>query len=307
MKLTTRIAICATVLAILCGTANAQSSVGFNPTHVPFRPTPVPQDLHTIASGNVTMTINAAEAGKIVSYKYQDKEMISQSTFPHTYGSTFWTSPQVEWNWPPVTEIDRLPYEIVSETAGTEIVLKGKVAEKIKYSITKKYSVDKKDGAIVATYTITNASDQTRKVAPWEITRVSGKGTVFFDCPLSGITPEGLMPFVEAYKASWLKFDKQKENRKINADGKGWLAYVEDGLMMVKKFDDITPDQPAPKEAEIQVYINAGTSYVELESQGAYTELKPGESFDWAVRWYLVPVDDTTVPSKAILKKAKKL
>jgi len=253
------------------------------------------------------MTINAAEGGKILSYKYKDTEVISQNSFPNAYGSTFWTSPQVEWNWPPVSEIDRLPYEIVSETANAEIVLKGKVAEKLKYSVSKKYAVDKKDGAIVVTYTITNASDETRKVAPWEITRVPGEGVVFFDCPLSGITPEGLMPFTEEFKASWLKFDTQTENRKINADGKGWLAYVNNGVMMVKKFADITPDQPAPKEAEIQVYINANSTYVELESQGAYTELKPGESFDWAVRWYLVPVDDSELPSKAILKKAQKL
>lgn len=300
MKLTTKIAICATVLAISCGTADAQGFGG-------FRPAPVPEDLHTLVSGDVTLTINAAEGGKVVSFKYKDTEVLSTNKFPNAYGSTFWTSPQVEWNWPPVAEIDRLPYEIVNEAANTEIVLKGKVAEKLKYSVTKKFALDKKDGAIVATYTITNASDETRKVAPWEITRVPGEGTVFFDCPLSGITPEGLMPFKEEFKASWLTFDVEKENRKINADGKGWLAYVNNGLMMVKKFPDITPDQPAPEEAEIQVYINANSTYVELESQGAYTELKPGESFDWTVRWYLVPVGDEQAPSKALLKKAKKL
>jgi len=307
MKLTTRIAICAAVLAISCGTADAQSSVGFHPTPAPFRPVLVPEDLHTLVSGDVTLTINAAEGGKVVSFKYNDTEVLSTNKFPNAYGSTFWTSPQVEWNWPPVAEIDRLPYEIVSETENSEIVLKGKVAEKLKYSVTKKFTVDKKDGAIVVTYTITNAADETRKVAPWEITRVPGEGTVFFDCPLAGITPEGLMPFTEEFKASWLKFDTQKENRKINADGKGWLAYVNKGLMMVKKFPNISPEQPAPQEAEIQVYINANSTYVELESQGAYTELNPGESFDWTVRWYLVPVDDSSVPSKAILKKAKKL
>jgi len=300
MKLTTKIALCTAAVILSGSIADAQGPGR-------FRPAPAPQDPHTIVSGDVTMTINAAEGGKVISYKYKDQEVLSQNQFPNAYGSTFWTSPQVEWNWPPVAEIDRLPYEIVSETANEEIVLKGKVAEKLKYSVTKKFAVDKKDGAIVATYTITNASDETRKVAPWEITRVPGEGTVFFDCPLAGITPEGLMPFTEAFKASWLKFDVQKENRKINADGKGWLAYVNNGVMMVKKFPNITPDQPAPNEAEIQVYINANSTYVELESQGAYIELKPGESLDWTVRWYLVPVDDTAIPSKAILKKAKKL
>jgi len=298
MKLITKLALCAAAAVLSCSLADAQG-----PGH--FRPAPVPQDLHSIVSGDVTMTINVAEGGKVLSFKYKDAEVLSQNKFPNAYGSTFWTSPQVEWNWPPVAEIDRLPYEIVSETANSEIILKGKVSEKLKYSVSKKFAVDK-DGAIVVTYSIINESDETRKVAPWEITRVPGEGAVFFECPLAGITPEGLMPFKEAFKASWLTFDTQKENRKINADGKGWLAYVNKGLMMVKKFPNIKPGQPAPEEAEIQVYINAGSTYVELESQGAYTELKPGDSLDWTVRWYLVPVDDSTVPSKALLKKAKK-
>ena len=47
----------------------------------------------------------------------------------------------------------------------------------------------------------------------------------------------------------------------------------------------------APGEAEVQVYVNRGKTYIELESQGAYTLLQPGESLSWTVRWYLLPVD----------------
>ncbi|MBO7598957.1 MAG: hypothetical protein J6T70_18125 [Bacteroidales bacterium] len=52
-------------------------------------------------------------------------------------------------------------------------------------------------------------------------------------------------------------------------------------------FPDLKPSDPAPDEAEIQVYVNQGDTYVELESQGAYTTLKPGKKLDWTVRWYL--------------------
>ena len=64
-----------------------------------------------------------------------------------------------------------------------------------------------------------------------------------------------------------------------NADGKGWLAYLnkEKGLLLVKQFEDLVAGQPAPDEAEIQVYVNRGKTYIELESQGAYTTLQPGE------------------------------
>ena len=51
-----------------------------------------------IKAGDVTMTISAKEGGKVMSYKYGDKEMLSQLRMQNQYGSTFWTSPQKEWN-----------------------------------------------------------------------------------------------------------------------------------------------------------------------------------------------------------------
>jgi len=33
--------------------------------------------------------------------------------------------------------------------------------------------------------------------------------------------------------------------------------------------------------------VNRGKTYIEIESQGAYTTLAPGKSLDWTVRWYL--------------------
>ena len=92
----------------------------------------------------------------------------------------------------------------------------------------------------------------------------------------------------------------------MNADGKGWLAYLSDGLALVKLFDDLTPTQPAPGEAEIQVYVNRGKTYIEIESQGAYTTLQPGEQLSWTVKWKLAPIDDTA-PSKKLAKAIKKL
>ena len=82
----------------------------------------------------------------------------------------------------------------------------------------------------------------------------------------------------------------------MNADGKGWLAYLnqEKGLLLVKQFEDLDKSQPAPDEAEIQVYVNRGKTYIELESQGAYTTLQPGEELSWTVSWYLQPCKDAS-------------
>ncbi len=62
-----------------------------------------------------------------------------------------------------------------------------------------------------------------------------------------------------------------------------------------------------PEEAEIQVYVNMRKTFIELESQGAYTELKPGAELKWTVTWYLAPYDGKTEPSEALKQKVKSL
>lgn len=69
----------------------------------------------------------------------------------------------------------------------------------------------------------------------------------------------------------------------------------------------MTASQPAPNEAEIQIYVNSGKTFIELESQGAYDELKPGESLSYTVRWYLVPVNSESIPSKSCCQKSGSL
>lgn len=265
-----------------------------------------PGKQYTLTVGQITMTIDE-NGGKISSLKYGDKEVINQTKVPNQYGSTFWTSPQAEWNWPPVAEFDTRPY-VVTEKDG-KLIMASRIAEKLPMRIVKEFYTDPSDNSIVASYYIVNESKETRKVAPWEITRVPSKGVIFFDCPVENIeAAQGdLIKFNSAYGLSWYQFDVAQANRKINADGQGWLAYTYDGLLLVKKFENIAPSQPAPGEAEIQVYVNQGDTYTELESQGAYTTLKPGEALRWTVKWYLVPQTNGDQPSKQLAKTVKKL
>jgi hypothetical protein len=260
---------------------------------------------YTLQNGERTMVIDAAKGGKILSLKYGEREVISQLRWPEAFGSTFWTSPQKEWNWPPVPEYDKRPYTV--EQKDGVLTLTSEVSERMKYRIRKAFAVDERDGAFVITYTIINESDEVRRVAPWEITRVQNEGgLIFFEAPVEGITPAGLMDFKDAFGAAWYQTDETNGNRKVNADGKGWLAYYNNGLLLVKQFDDLDASQPAPDEAEIQVYVNRGKAHIELESQGAYTTLQPKESVNWTVRWYLQPSDLPVEPSEKLLKLARK-
>ena len=241
---------------------------------------------YRITVDDVTMTVDAQHGGKILSVKLGEAEVLNQGRFPNSFGSTFWTSPQAEWNWPPVAEYDTKPFS--AEIRDGALVLTGEKSERFGYRIRKRFETNPEDGAIVITYTIVNESGETRKVAPWEISRVPNGGVVFFDAP--SVEPannmEGL-PFTFSDGTAWYVMDEASMNRKINADGHGWLAFSAGGLMLIKAFDDIDAAQAAPGEAEIQIYANPGKTFVEIEEQGPYTTLAPGASLDWTVRWYL--------------------
>ena len=256
---------------------------------------------YTLSNGHLQMVIDAERGAKILSLKYDDQEVISQSRWPESFGSTFWTSPQKEWNWPPVPEIDKQAYSV--EKDGKVLRMTSGVSDRLKYRIRKEFSVDEKDGAFVITYSIINESNETRRVAPWEITRVKNEGgLIFFEAPADSIWPAGLMNFTNAHGAAWYVADEAQQNRKVNADGKGWLAYLANGLLLVKRFEDLDATQPAPGEAEVQVYVNRGKTYIELENQGPYSTLQPQQQLSWTVRWYLLPYDGSPTPSETLLK-----
>jgi hypothetical protein len=67
----------------------------------------------------------------------------------------------------------------------------------------------------------------------------------------------------------------------------------------VKSFADTLPAQAAPGEAEIEIYANAGHTYVEVENQGAYVSLAPGAATSWRVRWTLRKLDLASTPASA--------
>lgn len=245
-------------------------------------------NVYTIEAGNTAMTIDASQGGRIISYTVDGQEVLSQISFPNMFGSTFWTSPQKEWNWPPVREHDVLPYSV--EKIDGNLVMTSQLSQQFPILITKAFKANV-DGSIDVTYTMTNKGTESRKVAPWEITRVQSEGSIFFNASVSGISPKGLMPFTQKNGLAWYDIEHSTAQRKINADGRGWLAYQRNGLLLIKHFADLKANQPAPDEAEIQVYVHDGHAYVELESQGAYTNLAPGESTEWTVRWELRKVN----------------
>lgn len=261
---------------------------------------PDPANLYTVTAGDVSITVDAGFGARVRSLRLGDKEVLSTLRFPNAFGSTFWISPQVRWNWPPVPEHDRLPY-VVSRNGEGNIVMTSSLSEKFPYRISKEFAPVPGKDAVRVRYTVTNEGGEPCSIAPWEITRVPGGGLIFFEAPVEGITPAGLMDFKPLYGVSWYSFDEKPQNRKVNADGRGWLAFSDGGAVLVKKFPDIAPEDPAPGEAEVQVYVNGGRTYIELENQGPYVTLAPGESLLYEVEWYVLPYEGENVPCEALL------
>lgn len=248
--------------------------------------------------GHASMLIDAANGARIMSLKWDEKEVLSQNPAPNMYGSTFWTSPQKEWNWPPVREHDMGRYTV--EQHDGKIIMTGSVPERIPLRISKTFSVV--DGKMFCiTYSIKNEGTEDRKVAPWEVTRVPGDGEIAFNAKTESIWPVGLMDFSQKGKSAVFAIDKVDKQRKINAngepgkadgtlcDGMSIMTYTNNNLILTKRFPDLKEGEAAPGEDEIQVYVHQNALYCEIEEQGAFTLLHPGEQLEWTVYWQLEP------------------
>jgi hypothetical protein len=102
----------------------------------------------------------------------------------------------------------------------------------------------------------------------------------------------------------WYQDEKEKPDKhKLSiADGsEGWMAYAIDGKLFIKKFPDIKPDMFAPGEAEISFYISPEADYIEIEAQGKYEAIKPGEKSTWNIEW--IGMD---IPANIEVKKDNK-
>jgi hypothetical protein len=169
--------------------------------------------------------------------------------------------------------------------------------------VEKKFSADSKAGVVSAVYSIANRGSQARQVAPWEITRVAAGGLTFFPMGEGGPRkgPQDLLIPTVVNGVAWFAYDAAAitADQKLFADGKeGWIAHVDGDLLLVKSFADTPTSQAAPGEAEIELYANAGHTYVEVENQGAYVNLAPGATIAWTVRWMLRKLDLASTPAK---------
>ncbi len=267
--------------------------------------------LYTIQSDNCVMTVDAYNGGKVISLKCDGKELIAQhakntaplsgeseGSFrrwenPNDFGSTFWPAPQSTWNWPPIATYDSKPYTASMEKSSVRLT--SDKDAKYPYVFTKNYTPLGK-GIFQIEYVIANAGNEEVKVAPWEITRVPSGGFIFCEAP--EIYPATEMTYTTEMGWQWIQFIAKPQNRKTFADCKGWLAFANDGLLFVKQFPDITSQEAAPGEEDFEIYFNPGQTFTEIENQGKYVTLQPGEKTSWTVKWTVKSISKEATKSE---------
>lgn len=141
-------------------------------------------NLYTLRMGRIKMVIDGAVGARIIEFSYDGTNVLTgPAVNPTNYGSTFWTSPQSTWNWPPVAAIDNSSYSGSADSASNSIQLVSGVASVggAQITVKKRFVAVPASGAIDVTYTLTNApSSVTLAAAPWEISRVAGSEASHF-------------------------------------------------------------------------------------------------------------------------------
>ena len=252
-----------------------------------------PGKIYELKSGKTMMEISA-KGGRIISYTYDQKEILTQSSEHENFGSTLWTAPQSDWGWPPFAVLDSMDYQV--EQMANVLKMTSQPDQKSGFQFVKTWTVAG-DNSIRIEYLIRNISEKPKSVGAWDVTRVPCGGIAFFPFGEKGKVPKSnLNPNIEKQGISWISIDKRpiSDNLKMFSTAKeGWLAYAINGLLFVKQFPDTNPESYSPKQGEVEIYINKEKSYIELENQGAYQLLKSCETLNYKETWSLSPIAKT--------------
>ena len=246
---------------------------------------------YVLEFGDLLFEVDPAVGARITSFKFAGTELLTgPAVNADNYGSTFWTSPQATWNWPPPTEVDKGAYSPAvaapSITFTGAPVASGGIAG---VTITKKFTANLEAQSVLAEYTITSGSGGA--IAPWEITRVPSGGLTFYPTGTGAPTAGGGFPLpttTTGAGCTWYQYPASQEttDQKLFADGSGgWLAHVAGDIVLVKKFMDVPSGGAATGEAEIELFISGTSAYIEVEQQGAVQTHAAGGMLTWPVTW----------------------
>jgi hypothetical protein len=283
--------------------------------------------LDVLEFGSLQFAVNPAIGARIVSFMLGGDELLTDATVNSTYwGSTLWTSPNTDWiglaNGLPPAAIDTDPYATTVSATGVitatsnPVTINGKT-----FTVTKVFTADIPNQAIVIDYKINNTGAATFSIAAWEVTRVFPGGLTFFQTGTTlepNISPQ-IMLFQQALGNTWYDNATQLET---NGDSQsffdtpgGYLAHdapnSNGDLLFIKTFPVITVAMAPPGQLPAAIYTSDDPDphdYEEIEEHSAYTSIAPGATLTQTVHWYLrrLPIGtDRSAGSAALVAAVK--
>lgn len=211
-----------------------------------------------------------------------------------TGGATFWLSPQVAWNWPPVPEIDQEPYEAMVVGSTIEVVGASATVDSSPVHVEKSFAADLTGEGVIIVYEIHNEATTPVSYAPWEISRHARGGMTFWPgarAPDAAAEWEFEPTLVEGVYY-WDDSVSAASDVKISADGEGWVAHVEGDLLFVKSWTPVPAEDIALLQGEVELYL--GDGFVEVEVQGPYGEIAAAAASSFEITWYVRALPEGT-------------
>jgi hypothetical protein len=280
--------------------------------------------LDVLEFGSLQFAVNPAIGARIVSFKRDRDELLTDATVNSTYwGSTLWTSPVTDWqglaNGLPPATTDTDPYATTVSATGVitatskPVTINGKT-----FTVTKVFTADIPNQAIVIDYKINNTGAAAFSIAAWEVTRVFPNGLTFFQTgtPLQPNISAQTMQFQQALGDTWYDNTTQVSGKGdaqsfFETPG-GYLAHdapnTNGDLLFIKTFPVITVAMAPPGQLPAAIYADDPRDYEELEEHSAYTSIAPGATLTQTVHWYLrrLPIGtDRSVGSAALVAAVK--
>jgi catechol 2,3-dioxygenase-like lactoylglutathione lyase family enzyme len=273
-------------------------------------------DLHR-RCGSLEADFRPGEGGRLAALRYRGVDVVvPPGQVPGFHGDTFWPSPQSLFDWPPPRVLDADPYDLLAD--GPEgLVLRSGVDPDLGLQVEKRYTMSA--DSVGFAFRMTNAADEVCAVAPWQVTRAPRTGLIVW-APGEVFDDDDRLVKQREDPGCWYRHERcpqfagyaegpghasiavpaVTQTSKFFTDARGWAAHVHHDLVVLRVFPDLRLDQMAPRQAELELFFGIERDYIELESQGAYETLAPGQSLDYAVEWRVgelppgVPTDRVT-------------
>lgn len=231
-------------------------------------------------------------------------------------GHRFWIAPEEK---PRTYELDNSPIEVQEIRNGVRTIQPTGSLSGIQREMLITLSPRKNSVKIV--HMLTNKNQKPVTLSPWALSAMAANGQAIIPQPkkiphtkrLTHTHEWSLWGYTDLSDPRWTVganyiFLRQDPKRTPNKIGilhrQGWVGYQLDGFLFIKKFKAFEGRQYPDGNVNFETFTNE--DFLELESLGPLTTLKPGESVEHEEEWSLFTgiktcktekeVDDTVLP-----------